>query len=237
MKISYLRAGVLSAALALVGCLGHEKPHAITPAERVGTRTEGTGIQPGEMAPDPPFIDRNGKRVALSSLRQGRRMLLVFYRGGWCPPCNYQIHTLSKHHREFAKRRVVVVGVSVDRLRHAKQTSAEYKTPFTLLSDPDLVFHRAFRVLDPIGGFTSFLLDTMGADLEERSGREHDVVAVPSVFLVDTDGKIRFAHTDEDYSTRPSVDQLLAAIDAVDPLPPGPSASPGTAVVRGPESN
>jgi peroxiredoxin len=103
----------------------------------------------------------------------------------------------------------------VDDPKHAAKTQAEYKTGFPLLSDPDLAAHRAFRVVDHMGGVSTFMLARMGADLEEQSGRDHHDVAVPALFLLDSHRVLRWAHTDPDYSTRPNVDQLLAAVDRV----------------------
>ena len=53
-----------------------------------------------------------------------------------------------------------------------------------------------------------------GIDLQVWSGRDDGKIAVSSAFIVDTGGLVRWAHTDLDYKTRPSVEQLLAAIDA-----------------------
>lgn len=53
-----------------------------------------------------------------------------------------------------------------------------------------------------------------GIDLQAWSGRDDGKIAVSSAFIVDTGGLVRWAHTDLDYKTRPSVEQLLAAIDA-----------------------
>jgi peroxiredoxin len=228
MKIrfqSLVFSGALLCALASAGCLGHEKPYSVTPLDKVGTQSEGTGLKLGQTAPDPVLFDTKGAKVKLSSVSAGGATLLVFYRGGWCPPCNYQIHALTGRNPEFARRGVHLVGISVDDPKHAAQTQAEYKTQFPLLSDPDLAAHRAFHVIDHIGGLTTFMLARMGANLEDRSGREHHDVAVPALFLLDRDRVVRWAHTDPDYSTRPSVDQLLAVVDRTEPRLVAPPAS------------
>ena len=68
----------------------------------------------------------------------------------------------------------------------------------------------------------------MGADLDDRSGRDHHDVAVPSIFLIDGGGIIRFAHADPDYTRRPTVAAILAAIDTL-----GIAASPATLTASG----
>jgi peroxiredoxin len=40
-------------------------------------------------------------------------------------------------------------------------------------------------------------------------------MAIPSLFVIDRTGTVRWAHSDPDFKTRPSTAQLLAAIDAL----------------------
>jgi alkyl hydroperoxide reductase subunit AhpC len=42
---------------------------------------------------------------------------------------------------------------------------------------------------------------------------------VPSLFLVDRDGVVRWAHSNLDYTVRPSIAQTLAAVDAAKLMP------------------
>jgi peroxiredoxin len=37
--------------------------------------------------------------------------------------------------------------------------------------------------------------------------------SIPSLFLIDKTGKVRWAHSDPDFKVRPSTAQILAAID------------------------
>jgi peroxiredoxin len=43
--------------------------------------------------------------------------------------------------------------------------------------------------------------------------RAHHEIAIPSLFLIDRTGVVRWAHSDPDFKTRPSTAQILAAID------------------------
>jgi peroxiredoxin len=160
--------------------------------------------------------DVTGKETTLAGVFAQRPVVLVFYRGGWCPYCNFQLHELATKGEELRKRGVVVVAISVDKPQYGAKTAQEHAAAFEVLSDPDLVAHKAFRVVNHIGGATAFALARMGEDLETRSGRDHHDVAVPAIFLIDRAGIIRWAHTDPDYKRRPSATAVLEAIDASD---------------------
>lgn len=142
-------------------------------------------------------------------------VLLVFYRGGWCPYCNSQIHELTAAYPEYKKRGVTPVAISVDRVEESAKTQATYTIPFPVLSDSDLAAHRAYRVLHEVDEAEFARLKGFGIDLERASGRSHHAIAVPSLFVIDGKGVVRWAHANLDYKVRPSTVQILAAIDGL----------------------
>lgn len=157
--------------------------------------------------------DRAGKTVQLADFWKKGWVLLVFYRGGWCPHRNFQVRELTRALPELDKRAVTPVLISVDRVAEAAKTSATYEIPYPVLSDPELVVHRGFRVLQQVDDATLAKCRDFGIDLEGSSGQKHHTIAVPSLSLVDKEGIVRFAHADRDYKVRPSTAQILAAID------------------------
>lgn len=184
-------------------------------AARTGVLPAGIGIAPGSLAPDASVRDAEGREVSLASLSKDGPIMVVFYRGGWCPYCNAQIHDLTRAFPEYQKRGVRPVVISVDQAKESARTQATYSIPFPVLSDPDLAAHRAFKVLNQADAAEFARLKSYGIDLEKASGRTHHVIAVPSIFIIDKAGVVRWAHAESDYTKRPSNAQLLAAIDGL----------------------
>ncbi len=186
-----------------------------TPPERVGTLPAGLGLPVGQKAPDAHALDLDGRDVSLAALAKDHEVLIVFYRGGWCPYCNFEIHELSTHFPDFQRRGVTPVAVSADKPDEAAKTQRTHAIPFPVLSDPDLHVQEAFHVIHHADDAEAARLKGFGIDLEKSSGRDHHSFAIPALFLVDRDGIVRWAHADPDYKVRPSVAQMLAAVDAV----------------------
>lgn len=191
------------------------KPTAPSPTERIGTLPPDVGLAVGSRMPDAVVHDADGHEVRLGDFLDGGPILVVFYRGGWCPFCNFQIRELTVAYPEYRRRGATPVAISVDRAEESAKTRATYVIPFPVLSDPDLAAHRAFRVVHHADDAEVARLRGFGMDLERASGRAHHDIAIPSMFLVDRDGVIRWAHADRDYRVRPSTAQVLAAIDAL----------------------
>jgi len=103
----------------------------------------------------------------------------------------------------------------VDRPSESAITDAEWEIPYPVLSDPDLALIKAFHVDFKVPDELIERYMEMGHNLENASGRDHHTIAVPSIFLIDAKGVVRWAHADEDYKTRPSAEQVITAISAL----------------------
>jgi peroxiredoxin len=192
----------------------HMKDYADPPADRVGVLAPGTGISVGQRVPDVHARDLEGKDVSLSSLYAKGPILLAFYRGGWCPYCSSENHALAVAYPEYQKRGVTPVTVSVDTPDAEAKTKATYVIPFPVLSDSDATMIEAFHVVNKVDADLLAKMKGFGVDLERSSGKTHHEIAIPSLFLVDRAGVVRWAHSDPDFKVRPSTAQILAAIDA-----------------------
>jgi peroxiredoxin len=183
------------------------------PEAKLGTSPAGFGLAVGQRAPDATLDDLSGKKQTLSNLYAVGPTFVVFYRGGWCPFCNLQLHELAAAKAEFDKRGVRLVAISVDTPTEEAKTQSKDGVPFPMLSDSKLVAHKAFKVVHATSEEEQKKMAGFGVDLRAYSGEAHASFAIPSVFLVDKAGMIRFAHVDEDFKTRPSAKQLLGVVD------------------------
>jgi peroxiredoxin len=189
------------------------KEYTNPPGDKVGVLAPGTGIPVGQKVPDVHARDLDGNDVALSSLYAKGPILLAFYRGGWCPYCSTENHTLATAYPQYQKRGVTPVTVSVEKPDVEAKTKATYAIPFPVLSDTDAAMLEAFHVVNKVDGDTLAKMKGFGVDLESYSGKTHHEIAIPSLFLIDRTGVVRWAHSDPDFKVRPSTAQILAAID------------------------
>jgi len=185
-----------------------------TPPKPIPNPAPDTGIPVGQKIPDGHARDLDGKDVTLSSLYAKGPILLAFYRGGWCPFCNSEIHALTTAFPDYQKRGVTPVAVSVDTPDNEAKLKATYTIPFPVLSDSAATMIEAFHVVHKVSDDELAKMKRFGVDLEASSGKTHHEIAIPALFLVDRGGVVRWAHSDPDFKTRPSTAQILAAIDA-----------------------
>jgi peroxiredoxin len=104
-----------------------------------------------------------------------------------------------------------VIAVSSDRPKKLRETLKEHGLSYTLLSDSRADGARAFGIAWKVPDDEVVLYRDYGIDLEEASGEDHHILPVPSVFLIDREGVIRFRYFNPDYKVRIDNDRLLEA--------------------------
>ncbi len=182
--------------------------------QRLGVLAPGTGIAVGKKVPDVHARDVDGDDVTLASLYAKGPILLAFYRGGWCPFCNAEVRAFTVAYPDFQRRGVTPVAVSVDRIEADAKLRTTYDIPFPILSDTDAQIIDAFRVAKTVEGADLESMRSHDIDPSAYLDRAHHEIAIPALFLIDRSGVVLWAHSDRDFTVRPSMTQILAAIDA-----------------------
>lgn len=168
-------------------------------------------LQVGAPAPDAALRRPDGTPVDARTRYAAKPSVVVFYRGGWCPYCNTHLGKLATAEPELVKLGYQVLAVSPD-APEALQASLDkggYK--YQLLSDSDMALSKAFGLAFRVDDPTVKKYEGFGIDLAKASGRDHHLLPVPAVYLVDQKGNIRFAHWNPDYKKRLDPNELLDA--------------------------
>jgi peroxiredoxin len=129
--------------------------------------------------------------------------ILLFYRGRWCPFCNAQLAEVQTIENQIIELGYQIVAISPDSPENLKLTDEKSKLTYSLYADSDGTLIKSIGI-----AFKS--PEKYGFMLSEKSGGLNDgFLPVPSVFVVDTSGKILFEYINPDYKTRLSSSLLL----------------------------
>jgi peroxiredoxin Q/BCP len=119
----------------------------------------------GSRAPDFTARNQNDELVRLTDLLRNGPLILYFYPADFTTVCTKEACALRDLHAQLIAAKTSVAGVSPQDVHSHAAFAAKYSLPFTLLSDPDKVLARAFKVVGPLGlgvRRASFLIDTAG---------------------------------------------------------------------------
>lgn len=169
------------------------------------------GLSTGQQAPDFEAIAHNGEKVRLSELYAEGPVVLIFYRGAWCPYCNTHLQKFQRSYEAFSALGVTLLGLSVDKPEFLSETVSENSLSFDIVSDTDLSilkdYNLVFEVPEPL---RHKYKTEYGIDLEKHSGRDDGVIAVPATYVINTSGQIVFAYANEDYKVRTDPREVLS---------------------------
>jgi peroxiredoxin len=161
----------------------------------------------------PPFTAKTTEGVARTFSPDGyqRPTVVIFYRGGWCPYCNMQLSDLRLVEPKLRQSGFEVVFLSTDRPAVLYSSLKAENIHYTLLSDSRLEAAKAFHIAYRLDDATLAKMKGFGVDLESTTGESLHELPVPSVFIIDQTGVIRFVYSNPDYTVRLGADALWAA--------------------------
>jgi peroxiredoxin Q/BCP len=93
-------------------------------------------LEVGDKAPDFRATDQDGETVSLKHFR-GRRVVLYFYPKDDTPGCTKEACGFRDGYSVFRRRKIDVLGVSVDDPKSHRKFADKYDLPFRLLADTD----------------------------------------------------------------------------------------------------
>ncbi len=170
------------------------------------------GTSPLNVNDDAPLfeaLDQNGNEVSLQGLTAKGKVVLIFYRGEWCPYCNKQLSMLEDSLQFITDRGATVVAVAPETKENVAKTIAKTKASFPVISDKGLKIMQAYNVAFEVDKATVQKYKGYGIDFAKANGGNGAVLPVPAVYIIDKDNKIIYSYFDTDYKKRASVAEII----------------------------
>jgi len=140
-------------------------------------------------APEAVVHKRDGSTIDLATIWHNKKVVVVFYRGGWCPHCQKQFAEIQDHYKDFDEAEATIIGISSDSNADATALKQKVRLGFELYSDPEM------------GVITKWGVEDYGAGISR-----------PATFVIQPGGAITYRKVGEHPSDHPSMNELLAAI-------------------------
>jgi peroxiredoxin len=186
---------------------------ALSPA-RAEVPIGAAAVQPlavGDRAPLFTARHADGTAYRFDPGHLAKPQVLIFYRGGWCPYCNMQLADMRLVEPKLRANGFEILFLSTDRPELLYTSLKEQDIHYTLLSDNLLQAAEAFHVAFKIDDATYARQLQFGFDLEKTTGSQKHELPVPSVFIIDRSGVIRFVYSNPDFTVRLGADALWKA--------------------------
>jgi peroxiredoxin Q/BCP len=147
-------------------------------------------LRAGHTAPDFTLegVPKDPKGPYHLADERGKVVVLAFYPGDFTPVCTRQLQSYEAERQKMVATGATLWAISTDTLEVHERMAKSYALSFPLLADPGGEVARSFGVRNMLGS------------------------AKRSIFVIDGDGVIRYAHEDPLSLSYRSVDDILSAL-------------------------
>lgn len=145
----------------------------------------------GENVPDGTLTDSKGNSVSFYSLITEKPVVVIFYRGDWCPNCiNHFNAEITPNLQTISDLGYKFIAISPDAPEKLLSTSGKTKIdPSMLFGDCDVSLAKAFGIAWKQGERMKDMI------IQSSGGKNTEpLLPVPAVFVIGTDKKILFEY-------------------------------------------
>ena len=168
------------------------------------------GLFINSKAPNFKAKDQNGKEVELKDLLKKGKVVLVFYRGQWCPYCNMYLKKLADSLQLIKDKGATLVAITPELPENVSKTIEKTKADYSILYDEDLKIMKAYDVEFEVPENVLTRYRNSGIKIDENNGRKNgNFLPIPATYIIDKEANITYRFFQADYKRRPSVKEIL----------------------------
>lgn len=167
----------------------------------------------GEQAPLITATDQNGYAINSKEILQSEKILLVFYRGNWCPHCKKHLGELEKNLKTLKEKGVFVLVVTPESVEKTQETQEKFNTSFSIVHDSGNQIMKDYKVAFEVN--ESNVPNYYGKVTElvnEYNTESEKMLPVPATYLIGTDGRIEYVHYDANYKNRSDISEIVESL-------------------------
>ncbi len=180
-------------------------------------------LEAGDDAPDFELSAYGGGMRRLKDYLTKGPLVLIFYRGIWCPYCNLQLKEYDERLEEISALGATLVAVTAER-PDALDIMASAGVPedvikgavtsvgFDVLHDAGNSLARKFGLVFELPESHQTVLRQIGVDVEMLTGQSSYMFADPATYVIAQDGKVFRAFVPNNYRKRTEVDAVKKAL-------------------------
>ena len=179
-----------------------------------GTGIEKSAMQVGDNAIDAELTGWDGETVKLSELWSEKPVVLMWYRGGWCPYCSLQLRAMQQNLDQIKGAGATLVVLTPELPEKAKATAETNDLDMVALHDKDSALADQYGIMyelpESIAGIYRDKLK-----LPEYNGSDKLQLPLSATYVVDIDGTITYAFLDADYKKRAEPSEVIEAVEMI----------------------
>ena len=154
--------------------------------------------------------DQQGTEVVLKDWRKKGPVVVLFYRGYWCPYGNRELKSFQDSLALIKDRGAQVIAVTPEAAEGIAKTVEKTGAAFPIIYDEDMKIAKAYQVAFPVEDNLLRRYKTSGIDLlDNNHQKDMAYLPVPAVYIINKEGSVIYRYFDADYRKSVSVKEIL----------------------------
>jgi peroxiredoxin len=174
---------------------------------------EKKALKEGDKIPEFQLKNAVGETIKIYDVLSKGPVIINFYRGAWCPYCNLEIAAYQEILPEIKKRGAQLVAISPEVPDITMTLKEKHALEFEILSDTSNLVAKQFGLVFQLEDKLIALYKKMGIDLVKSQENENNELPIPATYVVNTDGVIKLAYLNSDYTKRLEPMDAVAVLD------------------------
>lgn len=167
------------------------------------------GLKTGDKAPEFTAKDNQGNDFDMNKQLEKGEVVLIFYRGQWCPYCNKELSEMNDSLSLITATGASIIAVTPELMENVAKTVAKTKASFPIISDSALSIMKLYKVNYAVDDTTRAKYKNYGIDFMLANGSNGANLPVPATYVIDKNGNIKYVFFNPDYRYRSSVKDIL----------------------------
>lgn len=176
-------------------------------------------VTAGDLIALPILTTTDDHPIDLLQTAAGRPVVLIFYRGGWCPYCNTTLRAYEEARDRIEAAGGTLIAVTPEVPEFATETARSTALRFPVAVDRGNRFAKSLGLVFALPDELRPLYLELGIDVPAHNGDGSHELPLPATYVLAPSGRVTWAHVDADFTRRVDPADVVAALEklAADP--------------------
>lgn len=169
-------------------------------------------VKTGDKFPDFTLPNAQGKTITLSEQLQKGKVVITFYRGGWCPYCNLELKAFQEVLPQIKEKGATLIAITPETPDNSLSTKEKNQLDFEVLTSENNELARSLNLVFKLPEALAELYGNFGIDLLESQGNDANELPIAATYIIDQNGEVSYHFLSEDYKLRADPEDIIAAL-------------------------
>lgn len=172
-------------------------------------------VRAGDRAPRFQLLDPHGKSLSSDDLLSNGPIVVVFYRGLWCPYCTVDLWAIEAVAHELRSSGASIVAISQQSTHDGRALEQAHGLSFPSLVDRGGRVARAFGLRWKLSQELRAAELESGLDLATVNGEASWTLTMPARYIIGPGGIVEYADVSGDYTRRGDPTELFPVLNRI----------------------